>query len=166
MKLFYNRLLSWAVIGSLLALSCTYPNKVQAWPAKYKKTSPEQMSPIVQAQQTTKKRHNPPIIIKSMDELDKYIGSGKATVLMIHAHGCGACRVSMEPFADAAEDNQNVTFLKVEGNKEVPQVLQKYPIRGYPTFIIFDANGKEVHKFSGGGLPKSALNKKIKDYIK
>lgn len=126
----------------------------------------QKQNPLMTTKPVSKKGKNPPKDIKSVAEVDEYIGQGKPVVLMIHASWCGACKISMDPFAQAAEDNPHITFLKAEGSKEVPDIAKRYALRGFPTFVLLDAQGKEVHKFSGGGWPKSVLNEKIKNYIK
>lgn len=154
MKLHQNNFISLAIIGSLFALSYMYSGKVQADIRKKKQNSGVRLQPAMQ-------RKNAPQDVKSMTEFDSILSQGKPAILMIHASWCGACHVSEKPFADAAEDNLGINFIKAEGSKDVPGITKRFAINGYPTFVIFDAQGKEVHKFSGGGWPKSFLNQKI-----
>lgn len=159
MKLHKNNFISLAIIGSLFALSYMYSGKVQAATRKKKQNSGVRLQP-------TQQRKNPPKEVKSMADFDKILAEGKPAILMIHASWCGACHVSEKPFADAAEDNLSINFIKAEGSKDVPEITKRFPINGYPTFVILDAQGNEIHKFTGGGWPKSFLNQKIKDHIK
>ena len=160
MKFQQNRFMFFAIIGLLCSLSCIYSSKVQARTKRKRKTTP-----TTRMSRKSRIKQNQPIDIHSMEELDNHLKSGMPVVLMIHATFCGACKISMEPFADAAEDNVHVQFLKVEGDKEGREIANKYSIRGFPTFVMHNSQGEKVHQFSGGGSPSSVLSQKIKKYI-
>ncbi len=161
MKFQRNRFMFFAIIGLLCSLSFIYSSKIQARTKRKRKT------PTTTTRMSRKRRteQNQPKDIHIMEELDNHLKSGMPVVLMIHATFCGACKISMEPFADAAEDNVHVQFLKVEGDKEGREIADKYEIGRFPTFVLFDKQGTEKHKFSGGGSPSSVLSQKIKKYI-
>ena len=168
MKPQQQKLLSLAVLGSLFVLSSTYTSKVEARKNKKRQKPPATMKKQPAMQRVSKKNktaNNTPKNIQSMKEYKQHLESEKPVVLMIHASWCGACKVSDEPFAEAAEDNPTITFLRAEGSKEVPEITTEHEMRGFPTFVLFDAQGKKVHTFSGGGWPTSVLNGKIKQYI-
>ena len=61
-------------------------------------------------------KKNQPIDIHSLADLDKHLHSGKPVVLMIHASWCSACKSSMPAFNNAAGDNPDVQFVRIDGH--------------------------------------------------
>ena len=67
---------------------------------------------------------------------------------------CGWCKkMDKSTFADANVINElNSKFIVVKMNMEQgegPGIAQKYGIQGYPTFLFFNAKGKEIHRIVG-----------------
>ncbi len=155
MKFQRRRLMSMAILGSLFALSCTYTGKVHATLRKKTKTSAD----------TNIAKKNQPVVISNIADLDAQLQSGKPSVLMIHASWCNACKSSMPSYGKAAEANPDVQFLKIDGSV-IREAAEKYQIRGFPTFVFFNAQGEEKHKFGNGISSPSTINDKIKKFIK
>lgn len=66
---------------------------------------------------------------------------------------CGPCKqMAREVFTiDSVADYFNTRFINVKYDleKEERELVQKYGISGYPTFLILDGNGKELRRLSG-----------------
>ena len=70
------------------------------------------------------------------------------------ADWCGPCKLMDETvFADSVAGrffNTNFINVKVDMEKgEGPELLKSYPVLAFPTYLLIDKNGKEVHRIVG-----------------
>lgn len=94
------------------------------------------------------------IVINSLDEWNKQIGSSKLVLIHFTATGCPASRSMAPVFADLAKRFRNVVFLKVNaGVGQMKHVAAQYRITGVPTFL-FMKGGHTMHRVEGGGAVK------------
>lgn len=73
----------------------------------------------------------------------------------VYTDWCGPCKMmSADVFpSDVAGDFYNVNFInyKLDAEKgEGPDVTERYPVSGYPTFWFIDGNGELVKQAAGG----------------
>lgn len=74
---------------------------------------------------------------------------------------CGPCKaMARDVFTvDSIADYFNSTFvcIKYDMEKEGKELAKKYPLSCYPTFLILDAEGKELHRLSGYYSPDKLM---------
>ena len=73
--------------------------------------------------------------------------AGKAVVVDFTATWCGPCQRIAPVFAQLAEENPDVVFVKVDVD-ENEEVAQQCGIQAMPTFQFYK-NGAKVDEFSG-----------------
>lgn len=83
---------------------------------------------------------------------------------------CGPCKhVASKIFTtDLCGEYLNSTFicLKIDMEKgEGPQIGKKFKVFGYPTFLILDAEGKEINRTSGSSPTAEEFVGKIKEIV-
>lgn len=86
----------------------------------------------------------------------------KKTVFMdCYTSWCGPCKaMARDVFTvDSIADYFNETFVcvKYDMEKEGKELAKKYPLNCYPTFLILDADGKELHRLSGYYAPDKLI---------
>jgi len=85
------------------------------------------------------------------DILGKEVSGGAATPLLldVYATWCGPCKM-MVPQLDeaAAELGDKVRVAKIDSD-EYPEWAGRLQVKGLPTLIVFDGNGKEVERVEG-----------------
>lgn len=95
------------------------------------------------AKKTAKKSHaNLVTEIHNQLELTAQLNSHKAVILEIYQTGCGSCVFFEKKYEKLAAQYPQVTFLKIDGNKN-PEVRKAYNVNAYPTFN-FILNQKSV----------------------
>ena len=66
---------------------------------------------------------------------------------------CGPCKMMSNKVFPQKEvgDFMNAKFIpvKLDAEKEGLELSRKYGVKAYPTYVLIDADGKEVAKFSG-----------------
>lgn len=91
------------------------------------------------------------------------LDSNKLSVIDFWAEWCGPCRIVgpiIEDLAKEYDGKVNIGKVNVDENAEISMM---YGIRNIPT-ILFIKNGQVVDK-QVGAVPKSVLEKKLKDLI-
>lgn len=79
-------------------------------------------------------------------------------VLFFHASWCPTCTAANQDFiAHKTSIPQNVVLLKTDYDTE-KSLKAKYAITYQHTFVLIDAYGNEVKKWSGGGLDELIAN--------
>lgn len=78
---------------------------------------------------------------------------GKLVFIDFFTSWCGPCKMmSSKTFPEKeVGDFMNAKFipLKMDAEKEGLELAQKYGVKAYPTYVVLDATGKEVAKFTG-----------------
>ena len=90
--------------------------------------------------------------VASVDEFNAILKEGKPTVADFFAQWCGPCQ-QMKPIvhAAAAKYGDKVNFVMIDNDdKNVSSLFDKHGVDSFPTFVLFDASGKQVEKVSGG----------------
>jgi thiol:disulfide interchange protein DsbD len=90
--------------------------------------------------------------------------SGKKLIMDFYADWCAACvELDEKTWTDPelVRLSSNFVFLKLDLTKITPELKAeqiKYQIRGMPTVIFFDPNGKELTRFSGFKSAREVLD--------
>lgn len=92
------------------------------------------------------------IQLKSATELSSCLTSGKIVVLLFSSLTCGPCQAFHPIYQQLAQENTDVLFLEAVYGKTggSDQLLNKYGIRAFPSFVIFDANGNKINNMITG----------------
>lgn len=93
-------------------------------------------------------------IIKDMNEYKEVLTSNKSVFVDFYADWCGPCKMVGPLVEELAEENKDVTFVKVNVD-ENPDIAQMYSVMSIPTLISFK-NG-QVAAQTLGFQPKEAL---------
>ena len=78
---------------------------------------------------------------------------GKLVFIDFFTTWCGPCKMMSSKTFPQKEvgDFMNAKFIpmKMDAEKEGLELAKKYGVRAYPTYVVIDADGNEVAKFSG-----------------
>jgi thioredoxin 1 len=91
------------------------------------------------------------IEIKSENHLDKLLDRQKPTVLEFSTDWCGVCKRVKPEVEMLAKKYSSVQFIMIDGDA-YPQLKQKYNVKGFPAFIILDAQGTQVSVVRGRNI--------------
>lgn len=97
-------------------------------------------------------------ILEAKEEFDSIVENNGNVIVDFFATWCSPCRHLGEVFHELAEENENVTILKVDVDK-FPEIAQRFNVYSIPQVNIFKG-GKEVHSFVGY-RDKNAINELI-----
>ena len=97
------------------------------------------------------------------EALQKAKKEGKPVFLDISASWCGPCKMLKSrtfPNGDVGEFyNANFVNVMVDGEKgEGIQLARKYQIKGYPSLIYLDSNGKVIAQTAGYRSPEQFID--------
>jgi thiol-disulfide isomerase/thioredoxin len=92
------------------------------------------------------------IRIKTGAELNTYIGKGDYVVVYFSSLTCGPCKAFHDTFEELAQQFPDVVFIEVTYGvvPDAANLINKYVVRSFPTFIFFDKEGNKTNSFSGG----------------
>lgn len=99
------------------------------------------------------------------ESLEKAKSERKLVFLDTYTSWCSACKwMDKTTFQeDRVADFFNTHFINVKFDTEKGEGLEikkRYPgIHSYPTYLILDVDGKELHRIVGGGLPDEFIMK-------
>lgn len=99
------------------------------------------------------------------EAIEKAKAENKYVFVDVYTNWCAPCKMMDEQVFALKEigDYFNTRFINVKKNAEVgeegPRFANKYGIKAYPTFVIFDNNGEMVHMFAGGYLDLTFIDK-------
>lgn len=78
--------------------------------------------------------------------------SGLPTVIDFSATWCPPCKMiapAVHELAEKSKDTVNFEFIDIDKNREM---AAKYGVEAVPTFVILDADGKEVNRIVGADI--------------
>lgn len=82
-------------------------------------------------------------------------------LLKCSTQNCNPCKQIAPHYKALSNEINDITFMEVDVTGK-QNLISKYSIRSAPTFIMFK-NGKEVGRFTGGGMTKSQLKSLIQN---
>lgn len=91
------------------------------------------------------------VALKSLEQLDELVGSGKPVLLDFWQVGCSPCRVMngiVDELADEFHDSAHV--VKVDARR-VPDATMQFRIRSTPTFVLLAVSERSKRKGGGPG---------------
>lgn len=101
------------------------------------------------------------------------ISNGKATLVFCFADWCGFCRKTKPVFQSMADKySSKINFATVNYSKDISpgekslneKVSAMFGVSAFPTFLVFDKNGKHVDTIQGA-LPEEHLMKKLSKFM-
>ncbi|KAJ3092601.1 hypothetical protein HK102_005370 [Quaeritorhiza haematococci] len=92
--------------------------------------------------------------LKTKNDWDSLMSSGKTVVVDFHAVWCGPCKMIAPTYAKLADElgSDSVVFVKVDVD-EMPEVSEAAGITAMPTFQIYKA-GSKVGELRGASPAK------------
>ncbi len=101
----------------------------------------------------------------SPEAFEQALSSGKPTILEFAADWCVVCREEAPIIEKIKEEYKSrVNIMTANYDTEV-KLREKYGIRGTPTFLVFDSNGKLVRVIFGA-MTKKELENLIDELVK
>lgn len=101
----------------------------------------------------------------SPEAFEQALSSGKPTLLEFAADWCMVCRQEAPVIEKIKEEYKGrVNIMTANYDKEV-KLREKYGVRGTPTFLVFDSNGKLVRVIFGA-MTKKELENLIDELMK
>lgn len=99
---------------------------------------------------TNKKSQGTVREIKNVEAFNKILKEGKPVVAKFFAPWCGPCK-HMKPIVEkVAKKQTNVNFVAISSDDaSVNELFRKYGVQAFPTFVLFNASGKQVDKHEG-----------------
>lgn len=85
-------------------------------------------------------------------------------IIEVYANWCGACRKMKPRFEQAANQYQDVRFVKINIEKE-PQLAARYKVSHLPTLLFFLPQQNSPSMRSTGLLSQKELNEKVEDLL-
>jgi thioredoxin-related protein len=85
---------------------------------------------------------------------------GKNLLAQVSTEWCPYCKYIEEHVVDnnVAKKMSEYVLVYVDGDKNSSQpIMERYKVRGFPTFILFDSNSKEIRRFNDASSPDEFL---------
>ena len=100
----------------------------------------------------------PPTLLKSKDELKKFINKNHAVIIKFFASWCGAC-ANMKPLDETMQQkfNTRISFALIDID-QTKEAAEENQIKGVPTYIFF-RQGKEIARHVGSMDEKTYTEK-------
>ncbi len=98
-------------------------------------------------------------------ELQKAMASGKPTLVMFYATWCNPCKLEKPVIRQIEQEYQNrlnVVYIDVD---KYPELSNRYGVRGTPTLMFFDSQGK-LSRVYVGYTPKPTLIQTISTLVR
>ncbi|KAK7681584.1 hypothetical protein QCA50_015317 [Cerrena zonata] len=90
--------------------------------------------------------------LKTYEEFQELISSGKTVVIDFWAEWCGPCKQISPIFVRLAAEYSSITFAKVNVD-DAAQISEEVGIRAMPTFMVFK-NGVKIDELVGAMPPR------------
>ena len=98
-------------------------------------------------------------------ELQQAMASGKPTLVMFYATWCNPCKLEKPVIQQIEQEYQgmlNVVYIDVD---KYPELSNRYGVRGTPTLMFFDSQGK-LSRVYVGYTPKPTLVQTISTLVR
>ncbi len=92
-----------------------------------------------------------PSDVATIAEVDRIVGSGTPVVLEVYSDSCTICLISKRSVDGMEADlDGDAIVLRLNLGEEVgKETARRYGVGFTPTFVVFTADGREVHRESG-----------------
>lgn len=106
---------------------------------------------VLYAQENQPASQGKVIQLKTAAELDSYFSKGMYTIVLFSSLTCGPCKSFHPIYQELAAGNPDVLFLEVVYGQTAgsDQLLNKYGVRAFPTFLFFDNKGNKTNSLTG-----------------
>ena len=98
---------------------------------------------------------------------EEILKSGKKTIIMLQTSFCSWCKKAKPAYQEFGNEYGEQLFVttgqsdgEIEGEKELSDILKKIDpkFRGFPTYVLYDKNGKYLKTHSGKRDKESLVN--------
>lgn len=104
-----------------------------------------------QPQPKAAKTYGSAVAITTADRLDAILKEGSPVILDFWAQWCGPCKHMKPIFEKLAGKHKHVRFVTIDTDAlQDKDLMKKYGVDAFPTFVFIDANGKVVDTQQGG----------------
>ena len=100
-------------------------------------------------------------LVKSIQDFDAYIKSGNYVVAYFGSPTCGPCKAFHDTYYAMPKEYPDVLFLEISYGSfaQSEQLLNRYGVRSFPTFVFFNKSGTKV------GTPVTGMSDSTKGKI-
>lgn len=103
-------------------------------------------------------------VLENLNDFVTIINENENVLVDFNAKWCGPCRMMSRVIEDISEEEDNITFLKVDTD-EYPEIAQQFGVMSIPTMVAFK-NGKRIHLLIDGNKEEILLGSKPEDEFK
>ena len=83
---------------------------------------------------------------------------GRKSLLLLHMEGCGHCKKLMPEWDKFAETNNTSIITKSVEKDDDRALVKRYGVKGFPTILLLDSNGKKLDTYGGPRTAKGLLD--------
>ena len=83
---------------------------------------------------------------------------GRKSLLLLHMEGCGHCKKLMPEWDKFAETNNTSIITKLVEKDDDRALVKRYGVKGFPTILLLDSNGKKLDTYGGPRTAKGLLD--------